>query len=146
MPVRRVEVVVRSYRNVLLLPLQLCDSRMFVKENPDRKKNKKCDWQKIYLKSVTDFADCKLMLSMSLRDVLLFQMWIFCKCKISSKYQSVKLSTGSSRFLMWYIAKEILWWYSVLGYEANNPNFSLEKLLIKINKLKQNNLQWFGST
>ena len=25
-------------------------------------------------KSVTDFADCKLMLSMSLRDVLLFQM------------------------------------------------------------------------
>ena len=38
MSVKRVEVVVRSYRNALPLPLQSCDSWMSVKENPDRKK------------------------------------------------------------------------------------------------------------
>ena len=35
---KRVNVVVRSYRNAFLLPLQSCDLWMFVKENPDRKK------------------------------------------------------------------------------------------------------------
>ena len=41
MPVKQVEVVVRSYRKVLPLPLQPCDSWMLVKENPDRKLKKK---------------------------------------------------------------------------------------------------------
>ena len=38
MSVKRVEVAVRSKRNSLPLPLQSCDSWMFMKENRDRKK------------------------------------------------------------------------------------------------------------
>ena len=75
----------------------------------------KYDWQNISLKSVTDSVDCKLMLTLSLRGVLVFQMSVFRKCKISFKSQSVKLSAWSSRFLIWYILKEIILWYSVLG-------------------------------
>ena len=41
MYVKRVEMVVRKQRNALPLLLQSCDSWMFVKENPDRKKKKK---------------------------------------------------------------------------------------------------------
>ena len=52
----------------------------------------KYDWQNINLKSVTDSVDCKLMLTLSLRGMLVFQMSIFRKCKISFKCQSVKLS------------------------------------------------------
>ena len=38
MSVKLVEVVARTQRIALPLPLQSCDSWMFVKENPDRKK------------------------------------------------------------------------------------------------------------
>ena len=43
MSVKRVEVVVRSQWNALPLPLRSCDSWMFVKQNPDRKKNSWCE-------------------------------------------------------------------------------------------------------
>ena len=36
MSVNRVEVVVRSWRNAVPLPLQSCDSWIFMNENPDR--------------------------------------------------------------------------------------------------------------
>ena len=38
MSVKRVEVVLRSSKNDLSLPLQSCDSLIFVKESQDRKK------------------------------------------------------------------------------------------------------------
>ena len=72
-------------------------------------------------------------------------MSVFCKCKSLS---NVNLSNSQFDRVerKKYTKKEIILWYSVLGYKTNNPNFSLETLVLKVNKLNQNSLQWLHYT
>ena len=90
---------------------------------------------------MTNFVDCKLMLTKSLRCMLLLEMSIFCKYKSLSNANLSNSQFDRIDFSYDTIAKEIIGCYLVLGDETNNPIFLLETLLLKSNKLKQNNLQ-----
>ena len=103
MSVKQVEVVVKSWKNALPLPLQSCDSWMFVKENPDRKKNYSERWTISALwASASQFGNwasafrnlaTKRWIVLPLGTLFLPKSFLYCRCvrrtDFASKYASM---------------------------------------------------------
>ena len=103
MSVKQVEVVVKSWKNALPLPLQSCDSWMFVKENPDGKKNYSERWTISALwASASQFGNwasafrnlaTKRWIVLPLGTLFLPKSFLYCRCvrrtDFASKYASM---------------------------------------------------------